>query len=94
MSAAGSGSLQRQIAQPSVRTDLMSESDSRVHRLMPETPGGTDRLIVRPDVPGTPPGTLESAVATVLDRKDIPVVAALDLPTCEFVMPCRFFHVS
>ena len=58
-----------------MHTLLLSGSDSRVRCLVPETLDGTDRPTVRPDVPGTPPETLERAVAAVLDRKDIPVVA-------------------
>lgn len=58
-----------------VGESLMSGSDSRVHRLVPETPDRTDRPTVRPDVPRAPGETLEPAVAAVLDRKDIPVAA-------------------
>jgi hypothetical protein len=76
------------------RSDLMSESDSRVRCLVPETPDGTDRQTVRPDVPGTPRRTLERAVATVLDRKDIPVVAACDSAAREFVTSHRFYRTA
>ena len=72
----------------------MSESDSRVHRLMPETPEGTDRPTVRPDVPRAPRETLEPAVAAVPDRKDIPVVARWDSVVREFVTSNRFCRAA
>ena len=72
----------------------MSGSDSRVHRLMPETPEGTDRPTVRPDVPRAPSETLERTVAAVPDRKDIPVMARWDSVAREFVTSQRFCQAA
>ena len=76
------------------RIGLMSESDSRVRRLMPERPVGTDRPSVRPNVPGSPPETLEPAVAGVLDRKALPVVTAAASTECEFVTSQGFYQMT
>ena len=77
-----------------ISDDLMSESDSRVRCLVPETPDGTDRPTVRPDVPRAPPETLEPAVAAVLDRKDIPVMAGWDSVVREFVTSHGFWRTA
>ena len=61
---------------------------------MPETPEGTDRPAVRPDVPRAPSETLERAVAAVRDRKDFPMVTGWDSVVREFVTSCWFYQAA
>jgi hypothetical protein len=70
--------------------DLMSESDNRVHRLVPERPDGTDPPNARPDVPGTPQATLEPAVTAVPAGKDLWIVTVAVLSPLAFVRSRRF----
>lgn len=59
--------------------DLMSESDSRVCRLVPERLDGTDPPNARPNVPGTPQETLERTATAIPAGKVVRIVA---VPFC------------